>query len=89
MRILDVHGLVDRHIARQPFHTGIGKIGHEKADFSYILERQPRFLYVPDYIRSLTEKEYEEVVQRYRSTRGRITPENGKAFTVAYFEWRG
>jgi hypothetical protein len=86
LQVLDVHGLVDPHIARQPFRTGITKIGHEKADLDYILRRRPRFLHVPDYIRSLSESERRRVFAHYRSEFVTFELANGMVYELAYFE---
>jgi hypothetical protein len=86
--ILDVHGLVDYHIARQPFGTGIRKIGHQKADLDYILARAPRFIYAHDYIRSLDQGQRARIRARYRPARKAITSKDGEEFGLPYFEQR-
>ena len=49
LRILDVHGLTDPHIARQPApQIGSGRAGHEKADLPYSFAQQPDWVVMPD-----------------------------------------
>jgi arabinofuranosyltransferase len=42
LRALDMQGLNDRHIARQPADKGI--IGHDHGDGAYVLDQQPDFM---------------------------------------------
>jgi len=42
LRALDMQGLNDRHIARQPADKGM--IGHDHGDGSYVLDQQPDFM---------------------------------------------
>ena len=47
---LDLVGLVDLHIGHAPVATGHGKIGHEKFDNNYVMQRKPGlFLFAPCY----------------------------------------
>lgn len=41
LRILDMYGIVDTHIAHRPIGTGSGLAGHEKHDNAYILRLRP------------------------------------------------
>lgn len=42
--VIDMVGLVDRHIAQLPIPIGGGWAGHEKHDGSYVLSRRPDYL---------------------------------------------
>ena len=44
LRVYDMLGLTDRHIARRPAPLGEGWAGHEKHDGPYILSREPTYL---------------------------------------------
>jgi len=89
LNILDVHGLVDQHIARQPFHSGIKKIGHEKSDWDYILSRKPTYIYASDYVRSLNEGVRKAGLSKeYRSRRELIEVEGEEKIELAYFRRR-
>jgi hypothetical protein len=46
LRVHDVHGIVDRHIAHHGTAQqalGLGLPGHEKSDFPYIFDKRPTF----------------------------------------------
>lgn len=44
LRLYDMLGLTDRHIAHKPVELGHGWAGHEKTDGPYILAQQPTYL---------------------------------------------
>lgn len=44
LRVYDMMGLTDRHIARRELELGSGWAGHEKHDGPYILSKKPQFL---------------------------------------------
>lgn len=44
IRIVDMVGLTDRHIARREVRIGGGWAGHEKTDGAYVLSRKPTYL---------------------------------------------
>ncbi len=48
LRIIDMLGLVDTHIAHRKIeHFGSGLPGHEKFDSEYVLDQAPRFIMIP------------------------------------------
>ena len=53
MKVLDFHGLVDRHIARTPVPDikRMGRAGHQKSDFPYLIGKAPTYVML---IRELT-----------------------------------
>jgi len=47
LRVFDVHGLVDPHIAhqrRQAERIGTGWAGHDRSDFAYVLAKRPTYV---------------------------------------------
>jgi hypothetical protein len=48
LRVLDLHGLTDRHVAHLDVESmGRGRAGHEKVDLAYSFSKRPEWVWLP------------------------------------------
>jgi len=66
LRILDMLGLNDRHIARAKTPVKVGKIGHEKYDSAYVLSRRPEIILGHPPVAGFTCSDPEDMISHIR-----------------------
>jgi hypothetical protein len=74
LRMLDVHGLIDPHIARQRSSgMGSGRAGHEKADLEYSFGKRPEWVVIPDI--AVDQQRYRDAFPQFADYTAVIVPE--------------